>query len=629
MLRRYSTSMIVALVCLSMAACGKNGTQAKVPGASSTEPGESLFKKHAPKLTPGNGKSADVIVDPIVVGDFRITHKDRQEVSPQRDGVITKILVKEDDVVKEGDLLATLDDRLANAELKIKDARLKAAKADYDSTLKMEAEAKIQFEGAKELYFIKRAISKEEYRKAELMNDKYHADSVSKGEAVNLAEAELNQAQVMAEMYLIKAKCPGRIKTIYKKPGEKIQGEKAPESLFLILGQDLRVEGMVDAQYLSRFKVGMEVVIEASMPREPTQTIKNHVLEVTGVAVAKDGKTLVSSSEDKDKAVRLSDLTSKREKRVIPHPAGVRAVACTPATAERNLCLTGASDGKGRIWDLEVADGQALELQNAHRGAITCVAFSPDGLTCATGGDDREIRLWNVADGKLLYQLPPGHKGALTALHFTPQAQLVSEGRDNAIRIWALETSKAALLATFDRRSGEVANLGVSPDGQRVLFDQGKALRMLSVPGGLTEAVLQNPSSGTGFSTFALFSPNGQLILTAGPSEGRLQLWQAPEAGNRAHEIFQLVPGERERSPATCAAFSPDGKLAVTGTRDGQVFVWDMPTKEEIEKRLTAKVVRVEPDLSSSKQVRVWAELVNPDKRLLPGSTVTLVAYPQ
>ena len=89
-------------------------------------------------------------------------------------------------------------------------------------------------------------------------------------------------------------------------------------------------------------------------------------------------------------------------------------------------------------------------------------------------------------------------------------------------------------------------------------------------------------------------------------------------------------------SPATCRsniAFAPDGSFLVTGTKDRQVLVWPLPTRAELEQPLTARLTLVEQAVeSSSRQAKVWAEIVNPTDpglRLLPGTTVTLAIYPQ
>jgi WD40 repeat protein len=222
--------------------------------------------------------------------------------------------------------------------------------------------------------------------------------------------------------------------------------------------------------------------------------------------------------------------------------------------------------------------------------------------------------------------LPAGHCGALTSLQFTPQAQLVSAGADNTLRFWTLGERGGRLVRTLDQRSGDVACLGVSGDGRQVLFDQGKALRILSVPDCMTVGVLQDPGAAANFTTFALFSPDGGLILTAGAAEGRVQVWRTPGTA-RGCELCQLV--SPAHSAATCAAFAQDGAFIVTGTRDRQVLVWPVPTREETDQQLTAEITLVERAVESTVgQVRIWADVANADGRLLPGATVTMVIDP-
>src|SRR5207244_3212143 len=79
--------------------------------------------------------------------------------------------------------------------------------------------------------------------------------------------------------------------------------------------------------------------------------------------------------------------------------------------------------------------------------------------------------------------------------------------------LWNLSAGPPA--KTFPKRSGDVSVLGVSPDGKRVLYDpsQSKALRVLSLPDGLHEGIIRNPSGTGGFKALALFSPDGRFVL--------------------------------------------------------------------------------------------------------------------
>jgi WD40 repeat protein len=226
-----------------------------------------------------------------------------------------------------------------------------------------------------------------------------------------------------------------------------------------------------------------------------------------------------------------------------------------------------------------------------------------------------------------------GHKAGVTSVAFMPvgpdlkKLSVVSAGGDGALIVWPLTADGAPEKPVrFDRRIGEVQTLGVNANTGQLLFDQGKDLRVVSAENGALLGSLSAPG-GSNFSKLALFSPDGKLVLTStGP--GRLQLWRAPTGETRGHELEQLIwtAGRDEHAVTNCGAFAPNGKFLVTGTQNRNVIVWPMPEKDVIERRLTARVINLDPEVTSG-QVRVTAELDNPGY-LLPGDSVTLVVYP-
>ena len=69
-----------------------------------------------------------------------------------------------------------------------------------------------------------------------------------------------------------------------------------------------------------------------------------------------------------------------RLKAVLSHPSPVEDAAFSP---DGKTVVTGGDDGTARLWD--AATGRAIGLILQHPREVTSVAFSPDGKTILTG----------------------------------------------------------------------------------------------------------------------------------------------------------------------------------------------------------------------------------------------------
>jgi WD40 repeat protein len=533
----------------------------------------------------------------------------------------------EGDVVKAGDLVAQVDTVLARDEVLTKLAKLDVAEAELRTSTKTKDEAKNRYDRmVRANNFKPGTYAQEDVDGGLLTWQRYVEEETAKGAALYSAKRELNAAVSILNKHEIRADRSGVIKVIYKRENEAVKN--LDPVLQIQDPTQLRVEVLVDVQDIGRVKEQMQVTVEPTVIMPPLRTLRGHLLEVHAVAVGKNN-VVVSASEDK--TARGWDPRTGRELWRLTYPAALRSAACTGKDAEGNLALLGGADGGAFLFDLDNVQKEPVKLKNRHQGAVLAVAFSPDGKVCATGGEDRNIHLYDAATGELQQRVSAAHTAAVTSLQFASSDRLVSAGRDNRLLFWDVTPGQPPkMVGGYDRRGGEVGQLGVSPDGKQVLFDQGKELRVLSTEGGRIEGLLQNHGAAANFSTMALFAPDGKTILTNTAGEGRVQLWRKPTPDGRAGELRQFVGAS---GVTTCGAFAPDASFAVTGTKDHAVLLWKMPGDAEINQRVTGHVSMIDNalDAGSSRQVRVWVDVDSDSMkatRLIPGSTATIVLPP-
>ena len=98
------------------------------------------------------------------------------------------------------------------------------------------------------------------------------------------------------------------------------------------------------------------------------------------------------------------------------------------------------SDYSIGFWNVTTGPSQ-IELRK-HDDVVNALAFSPDGKTLASGGDDRTAILSDVATGRVKRTLK-NHDLTVTSLAFSPDGLLLASASGNAsVVLWNVPTGK-------------------------------------------------------------------------------------------------------------------------------------------------------------------------------------------
>ncbi len=273
-------------------------------------------------------------------------------------------------------------------------------------------------------------------------------------------------------------------------------------------------------------------------------------------AVRPDGKAVAATAYSHVVLRMYDPPTGKTLWPETGHTAAVHSLAYSPDGA---TLASGGDDGLIKTWDL--ATGVERLTLEGHTGAVRALAFAPDGKTLASGGSDGAVRLWNLADGKTIHILS-GHAGAVEDLAFSPDGKtLASCGKDHATRLWDATTGEAR--GEPLPSEGGVNGVAFHPDG-----------RLLAAVGDDQTATLwdvttrQKEGSRTAGAVLykTAFFPDGRT-LAAACDDGQVRRWDA-----RGAPIDAL---SRSAFKLTRLAVRADGGLVAAAGGDTAVRLWD------------------------------------------------------
>jgi HlyD family secretion protein len=329
----------------------------------------------------------------VITASGELLAVQRVNVSPRQQGLLEELLVDEGDEVSKGQLLAVMDPGDIEDRVQERQALLRQAEANYQSS-------KDDFDRRQELFTIG-VISSDDFSEVRFQ-------MIAAEAAVVAARERLEQLEEEEEERLIRAPFDGTITARYAEPGAFVTPTTtasatagATSSSIVELSKGLEVAARVPESDIGRIATGQSA--EIRVDAFPDERFKAQVSEVAPRAEKQDN---VTSFE-----VKLA-LVNPPEKLLIGMTADInfQTGQSTPKTLVPTVAIV-TEDGKPGV--LLVDEQQKPEFQEVELG--TADGLCPGGVPSNGNGSrcgGNPSRASRVSDGDVLAMLRPQRHGS-------------------------------------------------------------------------------------------------------------------------------------------------------------------------------------------------------------------------
>lgn len=286
--------------------------------------------------------------------------------------------------------------------------------------------------------------------------------------------------------------------------------------------------------------------------------LDRHAGPVNRAIFSPDGKWIVTSG--RDNTTRVWSAATGKQVTVFRDTNNKQISEFSP-----NSSLLVTIGTKVRLW--QVGTWQPVDIQGTPFGKaydlfsfVNDAVFSADGTQLAIV-DHSQILVWAVGTWESTVQLQ--NPAIINAVAFRHDGTAIATAlSDSTVRVWDLKSDDT--LSVLRGHTSEISDVAFSPDGQLIVTagSRDQTARIWDVATEQTLLVL-NGHTSTVFT--AVFSPDGKQILTAS-ADRTAQLWDANTGVNLA--IL------RSQGMLLSARFNSDGTRIITSGEDGTVSIW-------------------------------------------------------
>jgi WD40 repeat protein len=278
------------------------------------------------------------------------------------------------------------------------------------------------------------------------------------------------------------------------------------------------------------------------------------------------------------------DQVVQNDRKIDPLPPTLLATRSIPEATQRLAAVEFSPDGEQlyaiaavsnvqvavRRW--EIAAGRELPGKDKDRALLVYWAtFAPGGRRFVMGGGGNYTELASLATEQTIKQFQTGPTAKIAAV--TRDGRRIIVGYEKVLeehhlaRVWEVETGR--VLGEYKEHRNDIGAVALSDDGRWAYSASTDREAVWEV--GANKLLYESKEHSA---RCVNFLPDSDRFLI-GSQHGDIRVYSAAATAQLAR-----FDGHHDDA-VTCLAASPDGRLAVSGSADHTVRVWDVATGEE------------------------------------------------
>lgn len=232
---------------------------------------------------------------------------------------------------------------------------------------------------------------------------------------------------------------------------------------------------------------------EAPIRLEYRASSPTHNDSVQAIAFSPDGKTLASGAF---RSVRLwsTDAPEKMLREITKPFIGRQTALHFLADGKRLLAADSIPSQLGRLHEITLDPEKVVTFDTAHRDSIFSITLSPDGKQYATTSADKLITVRDTKDNHIVTRLE-GHTGYVLTAVFSPEGKRIASGGDEGeVKVWDVASGKK--ISSFaSNRSGPLNSLAwtINPEKGKQKAAEKDAAKAAEIN---TDLIVSAPQSG-------------------------------------------------------------------------------------------------------------------------------------